>query len=428
LLRRAGQAGMSLMALASALMILGCSTVPIELVETHAAMDAKVTIRVVAPSDKAARVAADAAWKEMDLCIRLFDAGRKPSEAWLKNDPHARVDPHQMPSDVWRINDTAGRLYSIEVSPVTASCLEVCTDAYKSTEGAFDPSVGPLLELWRQAENRGRPPTQDEVVKARAAVGFKNVEIVIASVMKPPEEVRRVSPDMPPPEAGELSKVTRTVGIHEGMSLDLGGIVKGYVAGRMTTRMQQAGAKAGLVAFGGQTATFGEQPRRFMRHVQGKPQEEVTRKGRDRRWAVGVQDPRFPDDPAKTYTTLRLQDQSAGTASAVGRAFTIQGRRYSAILDPKTGWPAASPIVSVTVATADPGLAQAFAAAIAVMGVEKGMKMAGVEDLECLILEVGPKDLEAWQSGGALPAGAEIIAHRSSGMAEMEARSPDNDE
>jgi len=401
----------------------GCSAPPVELVETHAAPGGKATIRVVAPNEKIARAAADAAWKEMNLCMQLLDPNRKPSEAWLKNDPHARVDPRQMPSDVWRINDTAGKLYSIEVDPVTAACLEICTEAYKATDGSFDPSVGPLADLWREAENRGQPPTEEEIAKARAVVNFKNVEITIAKVAKAPDEMPRVSPNMPAPNMEDFTKISRTVGVHKGMSLDMAGITGGYAALRMASRMKEAGAVAGLVAVGREVATFGDRPVRLIRHIQGKPQENINRKTSDKRWPVGVPDPRFPDDPARTYTTLMLRDEAVATVSPLAGGFTIGGRRYGSVIDPKTGQPAAGPIASVTVVAYDAALAEAYATAIVAMGVEKGMAMAGVEGLDCLILEVGPKDLEAWQSGAALPADAELIAHRSSGLAEMEAKS-----
>jgi thiamine biosynthesis lipoprotein len=223
-------------------------------------------------------------------------------------------------------------------------------------------------------------------------------------------------------------KTTYSVGLRKGMSLDLGGIGKGYIAGRMATRMHQAGATAGLVAVAGEVTAFGEPPRSFARYVQGQPSAEVTRKSGDKAWRVGVQDPRFPTDPTKLYATLRLANLSASTSGHSYRGVTIQGRRYSHIIDPKTGQPVANSIACVTVVAADPAMADACATAVAVMGVDEGMKMIGTQGAECLILEVAPKGGKAWQAGDALGEADELIAHRSSGMAALEVKATEGEE
>lgn len=96
------------------------------------------------------------------------------------------------------------------------------------------------------------------------------------------------------------------------------------------------------------------------------------------------------------------------------RGYTVEGRRFSHIIDPRTGWPVNKRLASVTVVAPDAATADGLATAIAVLGVEKGMelveKTAGVE---CLLLELG----ETPDDGAEPPA---LIAHRSSGFAALE--------
>jgi thiamine biosynthesis lipoprotein len=407
-----------LLAILASFLAPGCSGKSVEVVETHAASDIKVTVRAVAPTEKIARAAALAAWKEMETCVRLLDRDRKPSAAWLAKDAKARIDAQQVPSDVWRINDAAGKGWTVEIDPITATCLGACKEALNATGSVFDPTVGPLVDLWRDAEKRKELPTEAEIAKARAAVGFDRMEMAFGKKTKASEEV-------PAEEAAEdenPENMTYSVGLHKGTSLDLDGIRRGYMAGRMASRMSKAGAKAGTVTIAGTVSAYGEQPRTFTRYTPGQPAAEVQRTGGDKAWLAAVQDPRFPSDATKTFTTLRIENLSASTCDLSRGALTILGRHYSPIIDPKTGRPVSNSIASVTVVGPDPALAEAYAVAVAAMGVDEGMKMIGAEGAECLILEVAPKDGKAWQAGDPLGETAELIPHRSSGMAALETK------
>jgi thiamine biosynthesis lipoprotein len=189
----------------------------------------------------------------------------------------------------------------------------------------------------------------------------------------------------------------------EGMALDLGGIAKGYIAGRMASRMRRAGAIAGLVAAAGDVYAFGERP------------ENLVRKGGDRRWGVAVQDPRYPEDRTRLFTAVHVRDQAVDTSGHYYRGYTIEGRRFSHIVDPRTGRPVDTRLASVTVLAPDAATADGLATGIAVLGVEKGMelveKTAGVE---CLLLELGEEPAEG--SAEKPP----LVAHRSSGFAALE--------
>ncbi len=367
----------------------GCSKPPVELVETRPAMTTEITVRVIARDEAAARRCLEAAWREMERCALLLDR-------WTDT------------SDVAKINEAAGRFH-VNVDPLTISCLTAAKEAWKITGGAFDPTVGPLLALWEKAQQRDRPPTDEELAAARALVGMEKVEMLVGVVQRPLGELEPAPPGSPPPSPERLRKTIHTVGIRKGMMLDLGGIAKGYIAGRMARRLQQYGAIAGLVAAAGDVYAFGRRPKALL-----EP-------GQDPRWAVGVQDPRYPDDRTRLYTAVHLENQAIDTSGHYYRGYEIQGRRWSHIIDPRTGRPVDTHLVSATVVAPDPALSDALATAMAVLGVEKGLEVVeSLEGVECLLLEWRPKPGESPQPDGAPPPGAELLAHRSSGFAALE--------
>jgi thiamine biosynthesis lipoprotein len=388
-------------------MLAGCGGPPVEVVETRLAMDTQVTVRAIGPTEVVARAAVAAAWREMDECVFRLDRHRKPSDAWLRNDPVAVRDPAQQPSDVWRVNHEAGK-WSTTVDPLVVTCLTSAKEAWELTEGAFDPTVGPLLDLWRRAAEQDRLPTDREIDAARFLVGMDKVEILVIDAQKSPQELGFVPPGYGPPTPEELRQTVHTVSLRPGMQLDLGGIAKGYIAGRMAVRMKQAGAAAGLVSAAGDVYAFGERP------------EDLATEG-GRRWGVGVQDPRFPNDKTKLYTRIHIRDLAVDTSGHYYRGYTIQGRRFSHILDPRTGRPVSPRLASVTVVAPDPALSDALATAIAVLGVEEGLALVDDTDgVECLLLEANLKEGQEVGPDGAPPPDAELIPYRSKGFAALE--------
>jgi thiamine biosynthesis lipoprotein len=392
------------------LLVVGCAPQPVEVTETREAMTTVVTVTAIAPTDAVARRAIAAAWQEMDLCIFCLNDYRKPSEAWLKGDKNALQDPAQRPSDVWRINREAGK-WNTAVDPITTTCMAAAREVWDLSGGAFDPTVGPLVGLWRQAAKDNRLPADDEIAAARALVGMQKVEILVADIPREPKSVDMAPPGPGVPPMAPMTASVHTVGMAKGMQLDLGGIAKGYIAGRMAQRMKQAGAMAGLVAAAGDVYALGERP------------AALAREGGERRWIVGVQDPRFPDDRTRLYTRLAVRNMGVDTSGHYYRGSTIQGNRYSHIVDPRTGRPVDMRLVSVTVVSLDPAVGDGLSTAIAVMGAEKGLAMVNqITGVECLILEARLKEGQSIGPDGAPPPDAELVAHRSKGFAALEVK------
>jgi len=408
------------------LVAVGCESKPVEVVETRVAMNTLVTVRVIAPAEPAAREALAAAWKEMEAGIDKLDWHREPSEAWLRHDEKARKDPSQWPSDVWLINQNAGE-FAISVDPRVAGCLSAAKETYDLSGGAFDPTILPVLDVWREAVKRDELPTDAELARARALVGMDKIGIIVELAVRPPSALPNVPPGTPPPTQEELLAPVHAIEVPEkGMRIDLGGIAKGYIVGRMVGRMEQHGIKAALVEAGGDVFALGERP------------EGLVAKGGDRRWGIGVQDPRYPDDPTRLYTAMRVRGQAVVTSGHYRRGFTVAGRRFSHIVDPRTGRPVDTRLASVTVVAPDAALADGLATAVEVLGVEEGKAMLDdLENVEYLLLESPRKEGspapttspvgEAGNAGSAAegrvtPEETPLIAHRSRGFAALEYR------
>ena len=165
--------------------------------------------------------------------------------------------------------------------------------------GTFDIAVGPLVELWQTCGKLNRLPTAEEFARVKPLLGAGRI------ILDPAGRTIRF------PVAG--------------MRLDLGGL-KGFIADEVTKLLVRRGVKSALVAMAGDIHALG-------RNLGGGP------------WRVGVQDPRNPEG---IVATLDLADRSVSTSGNYERFVEIQGRRYSHIVDPRTGRTAES-VPSVTV-------------------------------------------------------------------------------
>jgi len=219
-------------------------------------------------------------------------------------------------SEITRFNQ-AGDSIGIPLSQPTLEVLGSAWEAWQATGGAFDITVGPLVELWRRAGEAGVLPTEAAVAAARAASHWDLIEFFEDSAGK---RLRSVQ-------------------------VDLGGIAKGYGIDRAVEAMQAAGAIGGLVEVGGDLRLFGPSPQ-------------------DGPWPVEVRDPFGTGEPVEILT---LTDAAVCTSGDYARFHTIEGRRYSHIIDPRTGRPAAV-AASVTVIGPSAREADVWATALSVLG------------------------------------------------------------
>jgi thiamine biosynthesis lipoprotein len=205
--------------------------------------------------------------------------------------------------------------------------------------GAFDITVAPLLNLWRACGKEKRLPTTEELERARGLLGA---------------------------DAILLNDDDRTIRLlKQSVAVDLGGLGKGFCADEVRELLEERGARSALIAVAGDIYALGRKP-------DGTP------------WRVGVQDPRDPNNPHSLLTVLLLSDQAISTSGNYQRYVEIGGRRYSHIVDPRTGL-TAEDAPSVTVVGPDTLTTDVLGTTLSVLGVQDGLAtveaMPGVEAL-----------------------------------------------
>ena len=221
-------------------------------------------------------------------------------------------------SEVSEINRRAGEW--VEVSPLTLELVELGIEMGRITEGAFDITIGAVLDLWGFGSDFHRVPTEEELADALATVDYTRVEV-----------------------DGERGAVR----IPQGTVLDLGGIAKGFIIHQATAILREAQVDRSMVNAGGDISVVGRRP-------DGRP------------WRVGVQD---PEDPRSIRYVLPLDDQSVVTSGDYQRYFVVDGVRYHHIIDPFTGYPARG-LRSVTIVGDNPAVCDAISTAVFVLGWE----------------------------------------------------------
>lgn len=227
-------------------------------------------------------------------------------------------------SEIGRLNSLAGG-GSLAVSPETFFVLQRSLKISETSAGAFDITCRPLVELWKQAGKKKELPDALLLKQTLARVGWGKVQ---------------------------LNPATRTVTLSaEGMQLDVGGIAKGYALDLAAKAMRKAGATAGLIDIGGDVLAIG-------RRNDGTP------------WRIGIKDP-FNQG---LMTRLAIIDKAVATSGNQQRFYLIEGKRYSHIVDPRTGWPAEQ-APSVTVIASDGITADAWATVFSVLSVTEGQAM-----------------------------------------------------
>jgi FAD:protein FMN transferase len=239
---------------------------------------------------------------------------------------------HRDDSELANVNRNAYKS-PVKVSPQTFEVVQKAIEFSSFSDGAFDITVGPLMDLWRSAAEANAVPDDAKLAEVRAKVGYEKVIL----------------------DANQMS-IQFAV---EGMKLDLGGIAKGYAIDKAVEAMQNCGATSGLVDVGGNIRCFGTPPK-------GKTH-----------WLIGLQDPnvkseiRFEMD--KPLLKLKLNNAAVATSGHYRRFALIQGKRYSHIIDPETG-SSSDKLASATIIAKDAITADALSKVI-VLGAEKGLAL-----------------------------------------------------
>ena len=241
-------------------------------------------------------------------------------------------------SQISMVNINAG-IQPVKVDLEVYSLVERAIKISKLTDGAFDISYASMDKIWKFDGSMKKMPTAEEIKNSVAKVGYQNIIL--------------------------NAKDTTIFLKNKGMKLGLGGIGQGYIADKIKELLQSKGCVAGIVNVSGDISTWGKQ-------VDGKL------------WTIGIINPMNKN---KVFATFPLEDTAVETSGSYEKFVTFEGKRYSHIIDPRTGYPA-SGIVSISVFAKQTELADALATGIFVMGVEVGLDFVNqINGIECIIVD-----------------------------------------
>lgn len=250
-------------------------------------------------------------------------------------------------AELARINRSAGG-EPVKVSEDLFRAVAAGVGWHNRSRGCFDIAAGPLIRLWQSCGRENRLPAAEELARARSLCGANRVT---------------------------LEKTGRRVRIPvSGMSLHLGGLGKGYCADAVAALLRARGVASALICMSGDIYALGKRP------------DGAS-------WRVGVQDPRRPDDPSALITVLRLHDEAVSTSGNYQRYVTIGGKKYSHIVDPRTGR-TAQDVPGVTVIGPDTLTTDILGTALSVMGTKDGLQFVeSYPGIEALFINFADRDI-----------------------------------
>jgi thiamine biosynthesis lipoprotein len=246
-------------------------------------------------------------------------------------------------SEISRFNNMKIAGQKIEISNDFLHVMIVAKELYRMTAGAWDGTVNPLVNLWGFGSTGPTHtiPPPEVIVPMVADLGFNHIQIL---------------------EGRHLAKKKGSI------TLNLASIAKGYAVDKIAELIEHQGIKNFLVEIGGEVYAAGTR-------VDGQP------------WKIGINTPR-PDAPHdKVYKAITIRNKAFATSGDYRNFFEINGKRYSHIIDPRTGYPVDNGVVSVSVIAESCTFADGLATALMVMGSEKGLALVNrLDRVESLII------------------------------------------
>ncbi|WP_420795049.1 FAD:protein FMN transferase [Halanaerobium hydrogeniformans] len=237
----------------------------------------------------------------------------------------------------------------IELSQESKKVLEEALYFAELSSGDYDPTIGPIVDLWGIGTDQARIPSEEEIAKALEFVDYNYLEI-----------------------EGNRARVTK-----EGVKIDLGGIAKGYAADEVKEIVKKHDVPSAFINIGGNVLVVGN---------------NVD----DSKWRIGIQDPRH--GRGNVMAIIESEDQTIVTSGNYERYFEEDGEIYHHIFDPENGHPARTGLLSATIITETSLDADALSTIAFIKGLEDGMKF--VEDIEDVEVMFITEELDVYISSG----------------------------
>lgn len=274
----------------------------------------------------------------------LYDESQAPA---LQNDIEDVLDKADLMMSTYKEASELSRFNARRstdwqpVSPEFCASVEQALRISKLTDGAFDITVAPLVDLWGFGPGKDvtSPPPDADIARAMAAVGYERLHS----------------------DCG-MPALRKDLGA---LTIDMSAFGKGLAVDRVAELLDARGVGNYLVEVGGEL------------RLRGHNLDSES-------WAVGIELPRY--DERRPYTIVHLTDTALATSGDYRNFFEWEGHRYSHTIDTRTGRPVTHSLASVTVVDPAGSRADALATALLVLGPDEGMQFALREELAVLFL------------------------------------------
>jgi Membrane-associated lipoprotein involved in thiamine biosynthesis len=248
------------------------------------------------------------------------------------NDIDDKMSVFKENSDVSMINKKAG-ISKHQVGEDTYFVIKKAVEYSKLSEGTFDPTIRPIVSLWRIGSNNARIPSKNEITQNLKLVNYEDII---------------------------LNEEDNSICLkHPKQAIDVGGIAKGYAADEVNKIFKNYKIKSALIDLGGNIFALGKKPD-------------------DTLWKVGIQNP-F-NNRGEYVGLIRVENKSIVTSGNYERYFMKNGKVYHHIIDPKTGYPSESEIISTTIISDYSIDGDGLSTGVYIMGLEKSIKI--IEELK----------------------------------------------
>jgi FAD:protein FMN transferase len=275
------------------------------------------------------------------VTLKFRDVDTVPDDHWDQieaelqhiQDTFSRTDST---SELYRLNQSAG------IEPFVTSddlyyVIKKAVEYAELTEGKFEPTIGPLIDLWGPINQDVIPPTEEQINQIQPLINYKLIE---------------------------FNDDNQTIYLpKKGMEIDLGAISKGYAADKIATIIRELGYEHVIINLGGNVLLIG-------------PREATNKYGTDD-WALGLSNPKYNQDLTETrsYAEILVTSKTIVSSGTYERAWYAGDKKYHHILDPETGYSVNNDIEMVTIITESSTTADALSTSILGLGIKKGMEV-----------------------------------------------------
>ncbi len=251
---------------------------------------------------------------------------------------HSRLSVNIPGSELDAVSAAAGRK-AVHVSDDLFHVLKEALRYSALSDGLFDPTVGTLMKAWKMNTDQGHIPAPADISQALSLVNWHDVVL---------------------DESAKTVYVKRA-----GMSLDVGGVLKGYAADETALILAARGVKSAMIDLGGNILAMGPK-------ADGSP------------WRIGLQDP--DSTRGTSFGTVEVVDKSVVTSGVYEHYFVQNGKRYHHIMDTHTGYPVENGLAAVTVVARTSIIADGWDTTLLCMGPARGLAIAKSLGLDAVLV------------------------------------------